>query len=640
MTAMFARALAGVLALGLMVPAMAAGAEPLTLGKYKTVFQRVLARPGAELLADPRQTGGTAIRPFQPFYVFARQDGAVQVGTSPTSGPQGWIAESATIDWQHNIVASFTPPADRERQLMFDDPQRIMDLAADPDVRGKLRALQPGADGAAPAGSGVVSVEPETYVSISDRFYLLPILGFRRELDPVSFQEMLLLNIASVPLSGRPQQQSASGEFDTGIEFVLDTTLSMQPYVEAAAKAMQTIVSEIRGSDLGARVHFGAVAFRDNPLAKPGIEYRVRDVTPLDRKTPAPEALGRILDTKFATVSTPGFDEDSLAGVGYALDSTDWAPEGKPFGGRYIILLTDAGPKPPGDPDAASRITPDVLQRVAEDRGVAILTLHLQSPGTPEAELRYAAGAYKALSRFGDHSFYYPVDASSPAAVGAEAGRLARSLISAMDEKAGAAVAAPADATDDEKFLGYAMKLRWLGAAGGEQAPSVITAWVDSTALEDARRTVYRPRLLVSRNQLATMAELVEQFIAMGEKIENSEQALQFFDQLQEAVVRLAQNPDRLINHGAENVGDALEFLDGLPYKSVILSLDRDQWVQSPVERRRVLDNLRPRLEQYRRWLQDDRAFVDLSLPAAGGGAPAKVDPGEEVIAIDFDLLP
>ena len=625
-----------ILALALAIPLTAVPvlAEPLKLDDYETVYQRVLTKPGAVLLDAAGAGGGEPIRPFQPFYVFERRDGALAVGRSPSRDAEGWVRDDMTIPWKHNIVTSLTPPAGRERQLFFADRQPILDLMQDADVGRRLTAMRDAAEDGHGAAEGVVAVEPVTFVDITQRFYIMPILDFSQELHPVTYDDFLTLKVASVPLSDQADSGSV-GEFDVGIVFAVDTTLSMSPFVEAAARSVQRIVADLEGSAFAGRVHFGAIGFRDNPQADPGIEYRVKEITPLSRDIQPQAAVEKILGTGFAEVSTRGVEEDSLAGVQAALEETDWDQHGKPFGARYIVLLTDAGPNPPGDPDSASEITPEVLARAAEEKGVAILTLHLRNPKATDQQLRAAEAAYRGLSRFEDRTYYYPVDGRDPSSVGDEAGRLAGVLIAAMGEAeaeaAGTGQAGADAATEDERFLGNAMRLRWLGARQGQQAPDVIEAWVSERAVESPSRVAFRPRLLMTRNELATMAELVDDFIRQGERIEDAAEAETFFAEMQETVLRLAQNPDRVVNPRAEGVGDALEFLEGLPYHSVILDLDRDRWAQSAIERRQVLDNLRPRLVQYKRWLKDDRIWVSL--------APGDTS-SQQVYSVPLDLLP
>ena len=113
------------LAIGVLAAAFAAVApeaqerRPLLVEGKKTVFQRVLTRPGVPRrdARHGRQTGSYPA--FQPLYVFAREGGWLEVGGAAALPPEGWVREADVIPWRHNIVAAFANPAGRERQLLF-----------------------------------------------------------------------------------------------------------------------------------------------------------------------------------------------------------------------------------------------------------------------------------------------------------------------------------------------------------------------------------------------------------------------------------------------------------------------------------------------------------------------------------------
>ena len=143
-------------------------------------------------------------------------------------------------------------------------------------------------------------------------------------------------------------------------------------------------------------------------MAAPGLEYRVRVFTPLARDAPRDAPLEGLARMKAARTSSPGFNEDSFAAVRVALEDTEWAPEGHVFAKKLVILVTDAGPKPPRDPNAESDITATALRNLATELGVGILAIHLRTPdGVPNHD--YAARHYEELTTRLGHVFLYPV---------------------------------------------------------------------------------------------------------------------------------------------------------------------------------------------------------------------------------------
>lgn len=375
-------------------------ARPLLMEGKTATFQRILTKPGATLHAAPGAAAGQAYPPFQPLYVYARQGGWDQVGPWASAGPLGWMPEDSVVLWTQNIVAAFTHPAGRKRQLIFDSLDKLQALMGSEDVMTEETDLLAQADtGQVDPRSGVLAVEPETFINTRDQLYQMPILAFSLSFHPLNNLPDLLMETASIPL--RPPAPDAGAAqpapFDAGIVFVLDSTKSIGPSIERTRAAVARIVTEIGGTDLGRRVQFGVIGFRDDPSGDPeGIADRTRVLAPLARRPyqgPVLAAIQAAFDV--ARVSTPGVNEDSMAGVEDAIDSLDWAPGGKAFDAKYVILVTDAGPDDPDDPHARSRIGPAEIQREAQEEGIAVLTLHLKAPASGAAQHDYAQSATK-----------------------------------------------------------------------------------------------------------------------------------------------------------------------------------------------------------------------------------------------------
>lgn len=610
--------------------------RPLLIDGRKTVYQRVLTRPGATLHPAPDAPAVREYPAFQPLYVYGEEPGWYRVGRSASAGPEGWVAAAQAVVWKQNIVAAFTNAAGRRRQLLFETEAGLRALMQDEALREtQTRLLAEVVAGDLPPDSGIVAVEPETYVDIVDRLYLMPILDFVQDLHPLTYEDNLLMQVASVPLrQGGNEAGSIADSFDAGIVFVFDTTRSMGPYIARTQSAVERIVTAIRGTEIGNRVQFGVVGFRDNPEAAPGLEYRTRTLLPLQRRTDQSPVVATIrAATRVAAANSPGFNEDSLAGVEDAVELTDWDASGNdPFDARIVILITDAGPKDPRDPNARSDIGVAELQRAAQDKGIALMTLHLQTPAGGEAQHAWAAGQYRTLSRFHDNSFYYAIPDGSPEGFEATVTRLVTALTDVIRlARSEQPVLSPAERGPELVNLGLAMQLAYLGRLEGSQAPDIIQGWVSEKAVEDPTRLAIEPRLLVTRNELATMADLIERLLTLGEQSRNAEDAGHFFAQVRDVVARMAQNPDRLINPDSDTLGGALEFLEDLPYESQLMLTTEARWQQSAMNRRSILDGMRQKLVQYRKWLHDPTVWTALY-----DGAPD----GEYVFAMPFDVLP
>ncbi len=609
--------------------------RPLLKEGRKTVFQRVLTRPGALLHAAPGGEGARVYPAFQPLYVYGRDGDWVEVGPSISAPPEGWVRAASVTDWKQNIVAAFTNPAGRQRQVLFDTEDRLRALMGHEALREmQTQILGEVLSGQVSPERGVVAAEPPVFVNIVDRLYLMPILDFAQDLHPLNYEDNLLMKVASVPLQEAPQAGGVGDTFDVGIVFVFDTTQSMEPYISRTQSAVQQVVRDVRGTEVGTRVQFGVVAFRDSPAAAPELEYRTRTLLPLQRRRDQTEVLATIrAATNVASVDSPGFNEDSLAGVEDAIDLTDWtAGGGDPFDARIVILITDAGPKAPGDPNARSSIGVRELQRAAQDKGVTVMTLHLKTTAGGPDQHSYAAAAYQDLSRFGGQSYYYGIDGGAPAAFEATVTRVVTALTDVIRRaRQETPVLSEAETGEELLNLGLAIQLAYLGRRDGTQAPDVIEGWVSEKAVETPSRLAIEPRLLVTKNEMATMADLLAQLLDLGEAARGAEDAANFFSQVRDVVARMAQNPDRLVNVDSDTLGGALEFLEDLPYESQLMLTTEARWSQSAMNRRQILDGMRQKLTQYRKWLLDPAIWTPL-----WDGAPD----GEYVFAMPFDVLP
>lgn len=615
--------------------------RPLLMEGTKTIYERVLTRPGAARHGAPDGIVLGTYPAFQPLYVFARDQDWLQVGPSALAAPEAWVLEAEVVPWKQNIVGAFTNSAGRKRQLLFKDEDSLrwlLNHEAMRDVQDRL--LAEAEAGEVNGTDGVVSVEPEEFVNIRDELYLMPILDFEEDLHPMNYEEILLMEVASIPKgaadAGTETVQEPSDPFDVGIVFVFDTTQSMDRYIALTQKVLQDTVRRISGTEIGDLVNFGVIGFRDNVDAVPALEYRTRTLVPLERRTdqtPVIAAIGEA--TQVARASSPGFNEDSLAGVEDAIDTIDWDQsegDGDPINARYVILVTDAGPKDPRDPNARSEIGVAELQADAEGRNIVLMTLHLKTDLGGEPNHIYASSRYRDLSRFGDSNFYFPIENGSEAAFEEVATRLVTAITDHVRIARGEqTVLAPEDAGENMVELGRAMQLAWLGTQRGTQAPDVIRGWLSDKAVEAPSKLAVEPRLLLTKNEMATMAELLDNLVRLGEQAQSSGDAYSFFGQVRGVIADMAQNPDRVVNADADTLGGALEYLEQLPYRSQLLQMTEDRWGQSAMLRRTILDGMRQKLVQYRKWLYDDTVWTALYE-----GAPD----GEHVFAMPFDVLP
>src|SRR5690606_11169725 len=201
------------------------------------------------------------------------------------------------------------------------------------------------------AGTPVAAIQPEGFIDIRRNFYLVPILSHEDVL--AGDYPARLLQVASVPL----RYPAGQDPYRAGIVFVVDTTISMQPYIERTRDIMREVYGQIEAAGLSDRVGYGLVGFRASTEAVPGLEYVSRLFADLTGS--GEQFLSQVGAVRAATVSSQGFNEDAYSGLRQAIDEIDWSG----YFARYVILITDAGPRLGGDPLSGTGLdTPEIRQ--------------------------------------------------------------------------------------------------------------------------------------------------------------------------------------------------------------------------------------------------------------------------------------
>ena len=614
--------------------------DPLLMPGKKTLYQRVLTRPGVPMTREAGVDGALAtLPPFEIFYVYgAKHVGDkdyIEVGRSLQGGPEGWMAKDDTIAWKQSIVLGFNNPVDRDRALIFRTREELEATLSQEDVAARLDQLRHDAvSGQLQPQAPVVSIEPAEHIDITSEFYVLPILESQSVRLPTNIRAQLL-RIASVPKErGRANpersREDALRDFRIGVTFVIDTTKSMQPYIDEVRNAITQLRDSIAGSPEADRFRFGLIAFRDNLEEAPGLEYVTRTVLPLDEQATAERFVQSIGDLKAARISSRGFDEDSLAGIQAAVDGLNW----EPFGGRLIILVTDAGPRPPGAGSAAGDLGPAELQTILQQKNIALMTLHLKSEAG-RFDHETAETAYRTLSQFGGATNYFPIANADPAAFGQQVLALATRLQGVVWDGIAGRMAEgqsnPDDISASAGLIGRAMQLAYLGSAENVQAPDIFEGWV--TDVDPLRRGIFpvSPYFLMSRNELAGLRDVVQKAIDLGSGSTQEGTSDQFFTRLREAVALMGVRPEAVQDAGT--LGDLLgEYLEDLPYRSEIINLTQEDWRDlSPIAERELIDTLRSKVVALEKLHNDQNRWHALSPDA-----PA----GEYVTTVPLSLMP
>ncbi len=667
----------------LILPAWGVSAQerkPLLQPGKSTLYQRVLTRPGARLSDRPGGAAGTLVDAFSRFYVYAEteHDGQswVEVGLDTRGGVSGWLRGAETVPWLQQMALAFTNPgAQRERALFFESWEALSGIFALPDPAAEAIPLTRRIIAGEP-DPRVVAIEPDRFIDINSRFYLLPILGYE-EVFTDAGHLMRGLEVASVTATTDappPVQSSAQpstddqadgsvlhlSSFRAAVVFIIDSTISMQPYIDEARAAAEQVYRRIEGEGLLPKAAFGLVAFRApsaDPTRAKSLEYVARLFVDPAQVTSGVDFLSGAAKLTEAKVSTDRFDEDPYAGVLTALEEIPWSR----FGARYAVLITDAGALEGGA--SSTGLHAEQVRSEAAEKGVALLVLHLKT-AAGAADHAAAEAQYRTLSNNAaiQRTLYFPVPEGSAAALGKAVKALsdtvieniqaaARGELAAGSARAATGGTAPStapstaqasDPADDPqtaglraatRALGKAMQLAYLGRLEGTSAPVVFKGWISDRDLVDPTVKTLDERVLLTKDQLSDLHRILKQIVDAADAGMLEPDA--FFDSLRSLAAQYGRDPALATSPNATRLADLGllgEYLEGLPYKSDLMALDQETWSRWGTQRQfDLVSRLKGKIKLYERYNADTDRWVSLAA-----GSP----PGEWVYPVPLRDLP
>lgn len=659
----FALAASAVLALCIGSSLVHADDKPLIQEGKKTLFQRVLTTPGCTLSSSAGGEPGAAQPTFSRFYVYERAQAAnaqwLKVGPDSYGKTIGWLPASCTTDWKMQLTLAFTNPANRDRLMFFKDRATLEGILDAPDpvsqvapLRAKLKqgTLAP----------GVLAQEPEYFVDLHKQFYLLPVLSGEEVMTEEGFRTRLL-NVASVSKAEDKAVQAASAnaadagavktsqlkEFSAAVVFVIDSTISMDPYIDRTREAIRKVYKQIESENLGNQVKFGLVAFRSNTQAVPGLEYVTKMYADPNKVTGSDDFLAKVADLKQAKVSSKSFDEDSYAGVMHSIEKVDWSQ----FGARYVVLITDAGALEGDDKLSSTGLSADQVRLEAANPGVAIYTLHLKTPAGIKDHGK-AEAQYQNLSTYPgtNTSLYYPVNAGDVQAFGQKVDALAGAITAQVkaaymgDDAIGSALNAKQDVVAkkdpaeqkmlaDAALIGHAMQLAYLGEKTNSQAPPVFEAWITDRDLIKQNIPTTDVRVLLTKAQLSDLSDVMKQILDAAN--EGLISPTEMFDRLRSVAATMGADHNQLKQNGNAKLADMGvlgEYLEDLPYQSEVLNLDEETWKSwDGLAQERFIRNLSTKLRHYQRYNADVDRWVALAKDS---------DARDNVYPVPLEMMP
>ena len=651
-------------------------AQPMQDAENPALFRRVISLPDATLLDAPGGTGdGPGLSTFSVLYVYdddnASGDEWLQVGNQLREGPVGWISAEAALPWSSMLVMQFTPRGQRERVLFFKDATPLSDIVNSPFFTNEARDIYADIDSEQDRLAGdpggvpnwnedLVAIEPETAVTFTTAPYLLPILDWREDLFD-GLPETTLLQVAAIPAAAETvgETDSASfavdageaaandGEFRVGVVFVMDTTISMAPFIDRTKQVVNEFYDAFGRFETSAFVSFGFVGFRDavDPRTE-GVEYVTRIFQPLDPEAPARQVLSNLDQVQEADGRTLEFKEDAYAGLTDAIEEMDWSP----YDARIVILVTDASAR--SGEDSLMRDQGTTAATVAANAragNIAIVPIHLLTPANASNDdMAVAEAQYRQLGETGDLGVdkYLALDATSddafinllrPMAEGVARAVLTINSGELLDQ----VEFEPLPPTEDENAEDdsvariitneiFRAQLESLAQVDGGDAPAFLAGWAADRDMVDPSRATLEVSVFLTRNQLSTLNKQLDSIVGAFRSGGDDPQA--FFNNLQVLAAEMSTDPDAVRADDRLAVQTLLPtFLQNLPYKSEVLRLDRDYWSSlSNALREEFIENIEAKQTIYQDTFDQTNLWNDFGSD----------DPGLEATLILLKHLP
>lgn len=637
-------------------PYVEAQCKPLLIPGKTTLFQRVISHPGVHLYPSPAASEPPAdslLASFSVLYVYERTmvDSAqwLKVGYSSNCEPIGWIDAQQASAWRQSLTLVFTERTGRQPVLFFHRLQDLEKVAGSADPAGQaaqltteFQAINAG-QAPLPESFPLVALEPAQEAVSRERFYMMPIFATTELYEGVKFLEIASIDPGSWRLPGDP-------DLRTAIVFVIDTSISMKPYIDRTREAVRNIYDQIEAAGLNDKVAFGLVAFRSSTRKTPGLQYASKVFSELRDGSQRSDFERALQQVKEASVSSHSFNEEAFAGLKTAIESMNWSS----YPSRLIFLITDAGAIRNDDPNSITGMNEAQIADLVAAENIKMFVLHLKTPaGKRFGNHTYAETQYRALTGQSDPAIgdlYVPIDAGGAASGVETFGQVVEGVTeqmvalvraSARGERlqladlpaGGGVVGTVVEAKRKAAVLGYAMQLEFLGLRSRTQAPQVVTAWASDMDLARPDTPAFQVAVLLTKNQLSDLYQRLKIILDQAQRTKRTG-AKDFFKGILSATAQISRDPKQFSAKPNDKLGGLSllgELIDDLPYRSAIMRLTEEDWYRMSVgEQQAIIDDLKSKIRRYEIYHDDVSNWVSFGA----------TDPGDMVYRVPLGMMP
>ncbi len=641
--------------------------RPVLVEGKKNLFLRILTRPHSVIYSAKDEQSPIVqgnVPPFQPYYAYvvpsrAEADirrGWYEVGTDDRGTITGWMKAEDVFEWRQTLCLAYSHPEGRQPVLFFENRENLEKIVSDSSAErvASVENIYSIIDqaGDIPAGFPVISREPSRYVDMEKEFYLLPILAY----TPQRFEnrEGRLLKVASVVMTGEDAREQSDirsnpryrdeasrsisniapetlQNLTMDVVWVIDTTLSMQPYIDKTLEAVEHASSQLAatGSAASEKIHFGIWGYRDSIQDTPGLEYITKNYAP-DQLLPIGPFRDVLRKVKAAEVTSGAeWDQDVFTGMSDAISRTGWRREAA----RFVILVGDAPGHESGHPKNASKFNAERVRALADERNVFVFSLYI----VDKRAKRYQEKGERQFSIMSANpGVAEPAVTSVPSNAADflnQTKEITQRLISTISQTAQGqpvmVLNSPSGNVIEQTIR--AALVEWIGSETSTRAPRDVVGWVADKDLIQPAIQALDIKLLISKRQLSALTEALHSIIRYAERVEGPSR--DFFDRLQAAVATQARDPGQFphIQTLAES-GAIPEFLQGLPYTSRVMDMTREKWQNMAADDQSAfLNDLRGKIAYY----EHIHDMPDLWVQVSPGD-----DPDDFLHPLDFSQLP
>ena len=625
--------------------------EALMFEEIPGLYQRILTLPGAKIRQQPEKTAllipnGHHPPVFTPMYVYQvkKQNGNgptwLACGKKPKNGSLGWIQKDYTEVWNTQLVLELIPRDHRnrsERVVFYKNWPTINQIMQQKDVANLAKNDLNMIDAGAHDPQRLVALEPDIMPDSRTKAHFMPVIDYKRggfhrsykikKGEGVAFEvSMLNLQDNKISETAGSKSQAPNGEepqsnlkkYKIGIVFLMDTTISMGNYIKLTYKTVETIYSKLKKNNAIDNVSFGLVGYRDYTEYDSGIEYVTKIYQPLDSGMKPETVLKNLLNVKPCKVRTDGFKEDMYAGLNVVVNELDW----EPFDGKFIILVTDASAREPGDPHSKlNKETYAQLKFTMHEKGFQVYPLHVMT----------TAAVNKNDFMRGQEQFNDPersefqnilesaISGEDTRAFEKTIGQFANGITTGVEQAIQGEMANKKNVDQGEPDTYedlvineiFKTQLKFLGRQTGIEPPAYFHGWVSRIDLTRpaSNHYVVTGKYLLTRNQLNDLAKRIHDLLEIFDDVDSEA----FRRNMLDMSVKYSTDPNLDAVNLIGDTGILPAYLNNLPYQSKVMNMTAEIWSSYSEDKQQMFRaGLKEKISIYDMLNRDIESWIDL----------------------------